>query len=558
MLNRLRQTINILKGKVRGDLVLSEQQAYLIGLIIGRGRLFHQGRIVIEFSHTNKLLTGIARCPKCNSASTQNKKIYKCKNVKCAAVGFSPIQNIYDQVTETQDSIIQTIIPYLKKGLLFRDSMINTESITLLVLDFDVSGDDWQKLIATLGQNYHFHRGTIPQLMNNAERSVQIEFINGVLDSSGFANAGGWLPRKGLHVDIRQRIYLQVVRNWRMAVLLDNFLRRNFQIPIQTIDWGHPNMRDPNLVEASSGKASAYAREHQIKIYPEFLQEFHFRISHKQKMFEELLKHNKDNGFTNHEDWFPPSEITSFKPLHPDEQNPRMDIEVRRHFDAFWQINLALGCEFLDHYSTKAVNKEIFALTGETDNSMPVERLLAEIEAKRPIVTLKSATKSKKTIKYPKAAKRAPAKLELATYPILKKYFDEFYFDSEKGQGEFFITNYSTLSAFMKDQPKEFVEQYEECEEFKIRPDLVGFDKKEKKLIFVESKVEPLDMRMVGQLLGYCLVAEPNDAYLLSTETVSPRLVNALSANPTVLDYSENKRIKIGQIINNKVLIHDF
>jgi hypothetical protein len=108
----------------------------------------------------------------------------------------------------------------------------------------------------------------------------------------------------------------------------------------------------------------------------------------------------------------------------------------------------------------------------------------------------------------------------------------------------------------MKDQPDEFVELFEECEEYKIRPDLVGFDIRDSSLIFIESKVDPLDMRMVGQLIGYCLVAQPKEAYLLSTQSLSPRLVNALSAKPDVLNYGNGRRIQIGQIVGEEVEIH--
>jgi hypothetical protein len=92
-------------------------------------------------------------------------------------------------------------------------------------------------------------------------------------------------------------------------------------------------------------------------------------ISSKQKMLQELLQHNVEGGFINREDWFPPKKITSFKPHHPDEQNPRMVLPVRKHFDAFWQINLALGCKYLQKLAKSAANPEVFALTGELDNS---------------------------------------------------------------------------------------------------------------------------------------------------------------------------------------------
>lgn len=538
---------------------LNDQLAYLAGLIVGRGRLFDSGRIVIEFSHTNRTTKGIAHCPKCHSVATQNKKFYSCKNLKCGNSGFEPIQNIYDQVAETKTSIYSEIIPFLKAKLNFEESVMTNPSITLLIMDFDPSDEGWKDLTTLFGEQFHFHSGRIPTQIETFEKSLKIEFINGLLDTSGFCNSGGWVPRKGLTTEVRQRVYFQVVRNWHLTVEIDNFLRREFNIPIQTIDWGHPNIRDANLVEAQAGKSSAYAREHQLKVYPEYLKDFRFRISSKRKMFDELLQNNLQGGFSNREDWFPPNRSRALKPHHPDELNPRMALPVRKHFDFFWQINLALGCKYLEALSKSALNPEVFALTGELDNATSASMVEQELERIRPVIKLNQKVSSKVTMKTGTALKNSSARskedLELATYPILKELFDLKFFP-DKRMGEFHITNYSTLSSFMKDQPDEFIELFEECEEFKIRPDLVGFNIRDKELIFIESKVDPLDMRMVGQLLGYCLVAQPKEAYLLSTQSLSPRLVNALSAKPDILNYGDNKRIVIGQIKGKEVVFH--
>lgn len=545
---------------VIGVIVRSKSQlTYLAGLIVGRGRLFDSGRAVIEFSHTNKTISGIAHCPKCNSVATQKSKFYTCKNQNCQYKGFEPIQNTYDQVSETKASIHNTIIPFLQEELNFKVSVMANPSITLLILDFDTKSNEWNDLTELLGNQFHFHNGNLPEQVSTYEMELKIEFINGLLDSSGFCNAGGWLPRKGLASEIRQRIYFQVVRNWKLAVEIDNFLRSEFDIPIQTIDWGHPNIRDANLVEAQAGKSSAHSREHQLKVYPEYLKQFKFRISSKQKILQELLQHNIEAGFTNREDWFPPKKITSFKPHHPDEQNPRMVLPVRKHFDAFWQINLALGCKYLEKLAQSAVNPEVFALTGELDNGSSASLVEIELEKIRQVIKIDSVhsdqNREQLKMKSKKSSVRVIEDLELATYPILKAYFDSKYFPSNK-MGEFHITNYSTLSSFMKDQPDDFIELFEECEEYKIRPDLVGFDMKDRQLIFVEAKVDILDMRMVGQLIGYCLVAQPKEAFLLSTQSLSPRLVNALSAKPEVLNYGNGQRIQIGQINGRKVEIH--
>ena len=536
---------------------INPQLAYLVGLTVGRGRLFELGRIVIEFSHTNKSINGIAHCLKCNAVATQKNKFYSCKNPKCGATGFLPNQKVYDQLAETKDSIKAEVVPFLSSGISLNHWIMTSPSVTQLVLDFDTSKSDWKALTEIFGKEFHFHTGLIPDAVMGFSRENKVEFVNGLLDTAGFCNAGGWVPRKGTSSEVRQRAYFQVVRNWKLTVEIDNFLRSEFDIPIQTIDWGHPNIRDGNLVEAQAGKSSAYAREHQLKVYPEYLKEFRFRISSKQKMFQELIDHNIAGGFSNKEDWFPPKKITSFKAIHPDESNPRMAMPVRRHFDAFWQINHALGCEYLSDLANTAKNSEVFALTGELNNPGPASKVAALIEKLRPVVKLvpKAASAAAKKVGAAKKGARAKEDLELATYPPLKVYFDKKYF-SNKADGEFHITNYSTLSSFMKDQPDEFVELFEECEEYKIRPDLVGFDIRDSSLIFIESKVDPLDMRMVGQLIGYCLVAQPKEAYLLSTQFLSPRLVNALSAKPDVLNYGNGRRIQIGQIVGEDVEIH--
>lgn len=536
---------------------LNAQFAYLVGLTVGRGRLFNQGRIVIEFSHTNKTINGIARCPVCDSVATQKNKFYSCKNPHCGESGFVPRQKQYDQQIGTKDSIEETIIPFLLQGLTFNYFIMASPSVTQLVLDFDMNKSDWNNLSGIFGKDFHFHTASIPKEVSLLSLQYKIEFINGLLDTAGFCNAGGWLPRKGSRSEVRQRVYFQLVKNWTLTVEIDNFLRKEFNIPIQTIDWGHPNIRDGNLVEVKAGKSSAFAREHQLKIYPEYLKDFRFRISSKQKMFEELRDHNISGGFANREDWYPPRKITTFKPKHPDESNPRMPLPVRRHFDAFWQINLALGCNYLLALADTAKNSNVFALTGDLNNSDPLSKVEDMIEKERPIVKtiLKGSTVTEKKSRGGDLVGRSKDELELATYPILKDYFDRKYF-SNKAHGEFHITNYSTLSSFMKDQPAEFVELFEECEEYKIRPDLVGFDLRDSSLIFIESKVDPLDMKMVGQLIGYCLVAQPREAFLLSTQSLSPRLVNALSAKPEVLNYSESNRIQIGQIIGRDVVVH--
>jgi hypothetical protein len=536
---------------------VNAQLSYLSGLMVGRGRMFNSGRLVIEFSHTNMLIKGISRCPKCKSLATQIKKKYSCKNTECGNKNFEAIKNEYNQIKETKISIDKAIVPFLKGGLDFKYETVTNQSITLLILDFNIDSLSWKDIISILGEDFHYHSGAIPEIIYTIKKKFQIEFINGVLDTAGFCNAGGWVPRNGKHSNIRQRLYFQFVKNWKIVVEMDNFLRSNFSIPIQTIDWGHPNIRDGNLSEYLEGKSSAYAREHQLKVYPEYMKRFNFRITSKNKIFKELIDHNTYSKFNKKEDWFPPTKIIKFKPVHPEESNIRMPKEVRKHFDSFWQINLALGCSYLTELSLKANDPDVFAITGQLDNSENIRSVIKENDSKRRKID--STVKNQKKVNRDgdKLGKsRRTEDLELATYPILKEFFDKLYFSNDN-KGEFFITNYLTLSSFMKDIPEEFVKIFDQCADYKIRPDLVGFSISNKNLVFVESKVDVLDMEMVGQLLGYCLVAQPKDAYLVSTKALSSGLVTAISAKPNILSYGPGRKIIIGQIIDSEVKFYD-
>ena len=62
---------------------------------------------------------------------------------------------------------------------------------------------------------------------------------------------------------------------------------------------------------------------------------------------------------------------------------------------------------------------------------------------------------------------------------------------------------------------------------------------------FIESKITALNLANVGQLVGYCLIADPEYAYLISTKQVSAGLKKILTSYPELLSYN-GKKIQIG------------
>ena len=90
-----------------------------------------------------------------------------------------------------------------------------------------------------------------------------------------------------------------------------------------------------------------------------------------------------------------------------------------------------------------------------------------------------------------------------------------------------------------------------------IKPDIVGIKENLRDIVILESKITSLSIEDLGQILGYCLVAEPTDAFLISTEDLSPSLMTIIINNKNILDYGKGK-IKIGKLINNKVVLNNY
>jgi hypothetical protein len=540
------------------------EEAYLYGLITGRGHIYSDTNfIAIEFSHANEFIDGIAHCPKCGYLATKPKNSKEnflvCKKDSCKTKVDPSVKKRYNQPFDTLYSLENIIIPFLSSAIQASFEISANKSMTLLLIDFSLNQDLFKRIISSFYPAQSFDSFKIPQEIKNSSIDRKIEFVNGLLDTSGFANAGGWLNRDGQNNHGRMRAYFQIVRNWHLPVEIDNFLRDNFNLPIHTIDWGHPNIRDGNLEEYyGDNKSASWSREHQVKFFPEYFGAFKFRITSKQSLFSELLQHNLQAVFNKNEDWFPPSKfgLAQVKAEHPGENDPRIPIEVRRHVNAFWQINLLMGCKYLQRLQSNCVHPEMFALNGEDADRFEETKLLFDQKSKKlhddRFAFFQDKKRSEKTQPSKRKARQTP---EAETYAPLVSFFNTHLATKYSQNVTTFDTSAGNLNAFLKNKASNILETFENCEKFRIRPDVVSFLENDKKLVFVESKVTPLDLLALGQLIGYCLVAQPLEAILISTQLPSPNFLRILKANKTLLQYSTDRFIKIATLTKTNNVI---
>lgn len=524
------------------------QFAYLVGLICARGHLFRKDkRIIIEFAHKNKNIEGIAYCPKCGDLATKRSKnnpegFLFCKS--CGAKVDKSVKKVYEQKQSTIKSLKENITPFLSEYFKISFDIAGNDHMTFLIMDFQEDTKKFEQVSKLFFNKSSFDSFIIPNEMYSESKENKVEFVNGLLDAAGFFNAGGWFVRKGKHGNSRMRAYFQIVRNWKMPVLICNFLKSELQLPIQTIDWGHPNIRDSNMKDYYNSNPLSWSREHQVKFLPEYYNIFKLKMKHKQEMFNELVAHNLKVDFDSNDDCNPPNPISKgqLKPYHLGESDTRIPLKIRKHYDAYWQVCNDIGCVFSNECIKNSYNPKLLYLLGKTDGDS--HTVAEELDDYRKKLTNKIIDKNKthEVKRETKITKIIRTNPEQKLYKPISEWLEK---DLKHSFSE---SKVHDTSAYYLDKfilQNNLYDEFSSCEEYKIKPDIVGFLVKEKQLVFVEVKVGELTIKDLGQLLGYCLVANPRRAILISPKKPSLNLLKALKTNPNLLRYN-NRTIEIG------------
>ena len=165
--------------------------------------------------------------------------------------------------------------------------------------------------------------------------------LRGIADVTGYIRKSNIAYGKaGEH-----RVYIEIPGNWYMVIDIANMLK-SVGIPVQNIDFGHPNFRDSNLAKYNKGKTMFWKKEHQIKVYANEFLPIGFNIVHKQEALEkyanELLKHIKPER--THKFYWEKNSRKTIKPQHPCENDPSLPSEIRgKHFNTWTELAKLLG-----------------------------------------------------------------------------------------------------------------------------------------------------------------------------------------------------------------------
>jgi hypothetical protein len=177
------------------------------------------------------------------------------------------------------------------------------------------------------------------------EERFKIEFLRGFSDFTGHVRSSDKAFKKKTEPG-GHRVYLEVPENWFLVVDICNLLA-SIDVPVQQIDWAHPNFRDPAMKKYNEGNRYFWKKEHQIKIYDEEFLKIGFNIQHKDENLQRLAKENleSEGGEYKHHKFYWDNIIRKKnRPVHPMESDISLPFQIRgMHFSSWTEVAELLG-----------------------------------------------------------------------------------------------------------------------------------------------------------------------------------------------------------------------
>lgn len=169
----------------------------------------------------------------------------------------------------------------------------------------------------------------------------------------GFADVTGYIRRSNYaFTEPNYRVYFEIPHNWELVVDFSNLLK-SIDIPVQNIDWAHPNMRDGNLKKYNQGNHDFWKKEHQVKVWAVEYQPIGFAVIHKQEALDYFAGKHKDYieivrkrqlSDVTHRYYWELSSRNREKPVHPGEEDEFIPERIRgKHYNSWNEIANDMG-----------------------------------------------------------------------------------------------------------------------------------------------------------------------------------------------------------------------
>lgn len=292
---------------------MNNEMAYLLGMICGNGRIKRE------------------RTETTVSIDIPHKKL---------KTEFDDDVDVYVKASITD--IRQILEPLTQSGFNFIQEKRRT------VLSFDKSNSDYlmREILQFIGSASSHENIRIGPEIYDFTNDERLQFLRGFSDVTGYIRRSNYFFEKYMH-----RVYLEIPYNWGLVIDICNILR-SIDIPVQNIDWAHPNMRDSNLNKYNEGYLNYWKKEHQIKIYANEFIPIGFGLIHKKRALSkfsdelkyELLNQGKNIEDKTHKYYWETRDSNKKKKVHPSEDDDFIPDAIRgNHYDSWKDIAKDLG-----------------------------------------------------------------------------------------------------------------------------------------------------------------------------------------------------------------------
>lgn len=287
---------------------MNTQMAYLIGMILGNGEVQRKPdatTITIELPHKNLI-----------DDEGREVAVY----VKSS---LADIRGVIEPLIGHSLPISET-----KKATQFSFTKPNADYTMREILRF-------------IGNGVHHSTMTMNSELFGMTTDEKKELLRGMADVTGYIRKSNIaFGQDGCH-----RVYIEIPGNWQLVIDIANMLK-DLDIPVQTIDFGHPNFRDSNLKKYNEGKPYYWKKEHQVKIWANEFLPIGFNIVHKQRALEkyadELLEYLDEKK--THEFYWQKKIRRKEKPIHPMENDDYLPESIRgKHYESWTELAKDLG-----------------------------------------------------------------------------------------------------------------------------------------------------------------------------------------------------------------------
>ena len=292
---------------------MNNEMAYLLGMITGNGEIERgasETTIVIEIPH-KKLETE-----------------------------FQKDVGIYVKASVTD--IREIIEPLVGTGLTFN------QHANVSFISFRKPNEDYlmREILRYIGAATSHDNVRISSEVFSFTVDERKQFIKGFADVTGYIRRSNYFFNKEAH-----RVYFEIPQNWELVSDFCNLLK-SVDIPVQNIDWAHPNMRDGNLKKYNMGKPDFWKKEHQVKVWAVEYQPIGFAVLHKKEALDAFAKEHidyieqqgKSKNDVTHRYYWQLTGKKKDKPIHPRENDEFIPDEIRgKHYNSWQEIAKDLG-----------------------------------------------------------------------------------------------------------------------------------------------------------------------------------------------------------------------